>query len=175
MKNTMYTLLLVVSSLISGCAQFPTHDIVIDVEKNPRVDMAGYKTFAWMAATTVLNDPEGKWQPLDYDLKKEVEFLITRELRKRQVSEVRSNSDLLVTYFIGVDMAAVKIKEARRDEMRLLQKVPKGALFVVLLDPATGHVVWASRAKAELKFLEASIAKKRLDYVVTNMFKKMDN
>ena len=157
-----------------GCTSFPTHDIVIDVEKNPRVELTGYKTFAWMPATTVLNEPEGKWQPIDYDLIKEVEFLITRELRKRHISEVSSNSDLLVTYFIGVDMAAVKIKEARRDEMRLLQKVPKGALFVVLIDPGTGHVVWASRAKAELKFLEEKLAKQRIDYVVTNMFKHMD-
>ena len=156
-----------------GCASFPTHDIVIDVEKNPRADIKGYKTFSWMPATTVLNDPEGKWQPLDYDLKKEVEFNITREIRKQGISEVDGNADLLVTYFIGVDMAAVKIKEARRDEMRLLQKVPKGALFIVLLDPKTGYVVWASRAKAELKFLEASIAKKRIEYVIENMFNKM--
>ena len=71
-------------------------------------------------------------------------------------------------------MAALKIKEDRRNDMRLLQRVPKGALFIVLIDSNTGHVLWAARAKAELKFLDTNTAKKRLEYVVVNMFQQLN-
>jgi hypothetical protein len=89
------------------------------------------------------------------------------------MSEVNDNPDMLVAYVLGLDMAALQIKQNPETQMSTLENVPQTALVITLIDPETEFVTWAGVATAEFKDLEPEAAKKRLKYAVTSMFKKL--
>jgi hypothetical protein len=160
--------------LLSACATIPTKDITIDTDADPKVAFSGYKTYEWLAAAGILNDPEGNWEPPGVDVDAEIKFLIDRELRKRGMTETNRKSDLYVAYVIGVDMDALKLKENPEAKVSTLQNVPGGALLVVLIDARTTYAVWAGLATAEIQQdMDMETRKKRLDYVIANMLKEL--
>ena len=162
------------SLLMNGCAVTPTDDIKVDAEADPKVKFAGYKTYAWLGSAGILKDPEGKWKQPDFDVDAEIRFLIDRELRKRGLSETDSKPDMLVAYAMGVNMAALKVKENPETKKKFLENVPKGALLIILSDPETEYVMWLGRAAADvLKNPDVATTKARLDYAVTQMLKKI--
>ena len=56
----------------------------------------------------------------------------------------------------------------------MLRNVPKGSLLVMLIDANIGTLVWAGVAKAEIQEDPApEVVRKRLDYAVSKMFKKL--
>ena len=57
--------------------------------------------------------------------------------------------------------------------MSILENVPQGALVIVMVDPQTDIVTWAAIAVAELQNQGDEVARKRLNYTVTEMFKKL--
>ena len=69
-KKLMF-LFAIISTFLFGYTTFPTHDI-IDADKNPRIDITGYKTYALMKSTSILIDLEGKWRPLYFDIEKKI-------------------------------------------------------------------------------------------------------
>ncbi len=166
------TVLLVYLTFIylAGCANVPVDDITIESEADPKVNFSGYKTYAWLGSAGILHDPQGQWEPPKFDADAEITFLIDQELRKRGMTEVNDNPDMLVAYALGMDMAALKAKEDPASNMHMLENVPQGALIVVLIDPETEFVTWLSVATAELKGLESEMAKQRLKYAVNKMF-----
>jgi len=80
---------------------------------------------------------------------------------------------MLVAYAMGVDMAALKLKQDPESRLSTLENVPQAGLIVTLIDPDTGFVTWAAVATGELKNLGPDMAKKRLEYVVNTMFKEL--
>ncbi len=159
---------------LSGCAVTPTDDIKIDAEADPKVKFGGYKTYAWLGSAGILKDPEGKWKQPDFDVDAEIRFLIDRELRKRGFTETGNKPDMLIAYAMGVNMAALKVKENPETKEKLLKNTPKGSLLIILADPTTEYVMWIGRAKAEvLKDPAVEVTKARLDYAVTQMLKKI--
>ena len=109
----------------------------------------------------------------EIDADAEIEFLISRELRKLGKSETRVNPDMLVAYALGVDMAMMKFKEDPENKVSVLENVPEGALVVALMDSKTEIVTWAAVAVGEIQGNDQKIAKLRLNYVVTEMFKQL--
>ena len=172
MKKIVLLVLLTIMHL-AGCTSVPVDDISIESEADPKVNFSGYKTYAWLGAAGILNDPQGKWEPPKFDADAEITFLIDQELRKRGMTEVTENPDMVVAYALGVDMAALKLKQDPTTNMHSLEEVPQGGLIVVLIDPETEFPTWVSIATAELKELEPEMAKKRLAYAVNSMFKKL--
>ena len=161
--------------LVSACASTTlTKDIDVEVQSGPGVKIDNYKSYAWIATAQILNDPQGQWEPRQFDADAEIQFLIDRELRKRGVVQVDSNPDMLVAYIAGVDMEALELKEDPQQEMEVLQNKPKGALAVIFISPVNGKALWAGVATANVEGKRSSEdSKKRLDYAVSEMFRKL--
>ena len=161
--------------LISGCASTTlTKDIDVNTQSAPGVDINKFKSYAWIATAQILNDPQGQWEPRAFDADAEIQFLIDRELRKRAVSQVDLNPDMLVAYIAGVDMEALELKEDPKQDMEVLQNNPKGALAVLFISPVNGKTLWAGVAVANVEGKRNSgETKKRLDFAVSEMFRKL--
>ena len=175
MKRVLLLGLSVAYLLLSGCATIPTDDVKIVSEADPKAKFSGYKSYAWLGSAGVLLDPEGKWKPADFDLDAEITFLINKELRNRNMLETDKKPDLIVSYVLGINMAALKKKVDPKSEITILKNVPQGALVVALVDTESGFVIWAASATAEIKNQGSEHAKKRLEYVTSQMFKQLPN
>ena len=60
---------------ITGCSTL-TQDIEVDAEADPKANLAGYKTYAWLGSAAILYDPRGKWEPPQFDADAEIKWLI---------------------------------------------------------------------------------------------------
>ncbi|MEN8762154.1 MAG: DUF4136 domain-containing protein [Thiogranum sp.] len=160
---------------ISACASTTlTKDIDVDVQSAPGIKINNYKTYAWIATAQILNDPQGQWEPRDFDADAEIQFLIDRELRKRGVTQVDLNPDMLIAYIAGVDMGALELKQDPQQDMEVLRNNPKGALAVLFISPVNGKAFWAGVATANVEGKRSSEdTKQRLDYAVSEMFRKL--
>jgi PBP1b-binding outer membrane lipoprotein LpoB len=160
--------------LLSGCASV-TKDIVVDSAKDPKVNLSGYKTYAWLGAANFLNDPNGSWEPPKFDLAGDIKYLIDREMKKRGITLVEAqDADLAVAFFVGVDMDAQKLKKDPKTKVEMLKNIPKGALVVALVDAETGYVVWIGKATADVQQgATTEVVQERLDYAISQMFKGM--
>jgi len=173
MKKILLLALTATYLFLSGCTPIPTDDIKIVTEADPKANFSGYKTYAWLGSAGVLLDPEGQWKPADFDIDAEITFLINKELRDRNMLETDKKPDLIVSYVLGINMAALKKKMDPKTEITILKNVPKGGLVVALVDAESGFIIWAASATAEIKNQGAEHAKKRLEYVTSQMFKQL--
>jgi len=159
---------------IAGCASIVTKDIMVDVEADPKVDFKGYATYTWLGSAAIVYDPDGKWEPPQFDADAEIKFLIDRELRKRGMSEDSLNPDMIVAFAAGIDMEIMEIDIDPKSNLVVLENVPMGALTVILVDANTGQAIWGGVATAEIQQSpDQEAIKKRLDFAVTGMFKQL--
>jgi len=174
MKKLLTFFGVLVFSLLTACSTVSTQDIKVEAESDPKANLAAYHSYVWLGALGVLNDPEEKWQPTDVDLAGDIKYLIDRELRKHKIFGAKEKADLGVAYFLGVDMDAMQLKNDPETQVDVLENVPKGALVVTLVDMKTGYVVWLGSAKANIiKQFKAEVARERLDYSISTMFKNL--
>jgi hypothetical protein len=160
--------------MIAACATVPTSDIKVETETAPGADLTSYKTYAWLAAAKIVNDPAGHWEPPQFDADAEIKWLIDREMRARGINEVASFPEMFVAFVAGVDMAQLELKEDPKTKIEVLKNAPKGALAVLFIDGATGDPVWAGAAVGDVKGdRPAEEMKARLDYAVKQMFRKL--
>ena len=161
--------------VLAGCVSTSsTKDIQLDSAADPKANFSGYKTYAWLGSATIINDPEGQWEPAGFDADSEITFLINRELRARGMSEAMSNPDMIVTFAAGVDMEAMELKIEPETKIESLVEAPIGALIVALVDSETGFIIWTGQAVADvLETPDLATAKARLDYAVTALFKQL--
>jgi hypothetical protein len=174
MKKLVF--LFVISVFIfTGCAtQQVSKKVTIDTKADPKTSFSGYKSYTWLGSAGVLNDPEGKWKRPGFDIEKEIRFLIDRELRKRGLSESSNSPDMAVAYAIGVDMNALKVRENPETKQQITTHVPQGELVIILVDPRTEFVIWVGKASAEVREdADDQQARQRLDYVVTEMIRRL--
>jgi len=159
---------------IAGCASSVTKDIMVEAQADPKVDFKGYSTYTWLGSAAIVYDPEGKWEPPQFDADAEIKFLIDRELRKRGMSEDSLNPDMIVAFAAGIDMDIMEIDIDPKSDLVVLENVPMGALTVILVDANSGLAIWAGVATAEIQQSpDQDTIKKRLDYAVTGMFKQL--
>jgi len=174
MKRILLPVLIIVG-FIAGCATFPKDDIKIDTSADAKANMSGYKTYAWLGSVGIVNDPDGLWEPPQFDADAELKFQIDAALRKRGLTESSNNPDMLVAYALGADMAALKLKENPKTKITTLENVPQAGIVVALIDAQSGFVIWAGVATGEIKNVDTKTARERLDYVVQAMFDKLPN
>ncbi len=159
---------------IAGCASTVTKDIMVDAQADPKVDFKGYATYTWLGSAAIVYDPEGKWEPPQFDADAEIKFLIDRELRKRGMSEDSLNPDMIVAFAAGIDMESMAINIDPKSGLEVLENVPMGALTVILVDANTGLAMWGGVATAEIQQIQdLDTIKNRLDFAVTGMFKQL--
>ena len=172
-KNDILILASVVM-LISGCASIPTKDIEVEAQVDPKANFNGYKSYAWLGSAAILSDFYGQWEPPEFDADAEIKYLIDREMRKRGMLENSSDPDLIVAFAAGIDMDALGLKENPDSDALNLVNVPRGGLLIALVDADSGFVVWAGIATGNVqKQPDTKTAKARLDYAVTEIFKKL--
>lgn len=172
MRKYYFPLLLTMIFLLTACSRFPTGDIKVTADSDPKTRFSGYKTYSWLGTSEILHDPDDEWEPLAFDADAELVFLINRELRKRNMKENSSDPDMLVAFTVGVDMDVLQLKQDPKTKIETLQNVPEGALLLVLIDARNGYVIWVSEAVADLQEAPTGeIIKARLNYAVTEMFK----
>jgi hypothetical protein len=172
--NRISVLLLAGIMLLSGCASAPVKDISVEAQADPKANFSGYKTYAWLGAAAILNDPYGQWEPPQFDADAEIKYLIDRELRKRGMMPSYTNPDLLVAFAAGIDMEALELKVDPKTKINALEKVPTGGLVVLFVDGQSGIVNWVALATAQVQESpDTKTVKARLDYAVTQMFKKL--
>jgi len=174
MNRNYLPVFIIALMLIGGCASVPTKDIQVDAQFDPKANFSGYKTYAWLGAAAIINDPYGQWEPPQFDADAEIMFLIDRELRKRGMSETTAGPALVVAFAAGIDMEALGLKVDTKTKLDMLENVPQGGLVVVLVDSRSGFVIWIAVATAEVQESpDTQTIKGRLDHAVTQMFKKL--
>ena len=100
-------------------------------------------------------------------------FLTNRELRGKGMTEVVDSPDVAVIYAVGVDMEALDVVVDKKSGEETTKPTPKGAVLIVLIDPNTRRVLWAGHATANISEKPTpELAKKRLDYAITELFKQ---
>jgi uncharacterized protein YceK len=160
--------------LLSGCASIPTKDIEVDAQADPKANFSGYKTYTWLGAAAIINDPHGQWEPPAFDSDAEIKYLIDRELRKRGMSQSSADPDLIVAFAAGIDMDALELKVEPKTRIASLENVPRGGLVIALVDSKSGFVIWLGVATADVQMnLDSTMVKARLDYAVTELFMKL--
>ncbi len=171
MNRNYLPVLIIALMLFGGCASVPTKDIHVDVQSDLKANFSGYKTYAWLAVAAIVNDPYGQWEPPQFDADLEIMFLIDRELRKRGMSENKTDPDFVIAFAAGIDIEALALKVDTKTKMEFLENVPQGGLVVVLVDSRSGFVIWIGVATAELQESpDTQTVKARLDHAVTQMF-----
>jgi hypothetical protein len=160
--------------ILAGCATIPTQDIQVDAQADPKVNFSGYETYDWLGAAAIVNDPYGQWEPPQFDADAEIVFLIDRELRKRGMSQNTANPDLVVAYAAGIDMEALALRVDPASSIDTLEQIPQGGLVVLLMDTASGFVIWAGEATAEVQEkIDGRTVRARLAYAVSKMFEQL--
>lgn len=160
----------------AGCAitPAPVSDIKVNAEVSPDYTAAEYKTYAWLASAEIINDPDGNWEPRNFDADAHIKSLIEKEMRDRDIAQVAAFPNIFVAFVAGVDMARLELREDPGQKIDVLQNVPKGAVVVMIIDGATGNPVWAAAAVGEVDTNRTpEEVKARLDYVVHQMFRKL--
>jgi hypothetical protein len=173
MKKHIITLATLVL-LLSGCASSVTRDIRVETDSDPKANLSGYTSYAWLGAAAIVFDDKGQWEPPQFDADAEIKFLIDRELREHGMTEDSVNPDLIVAYAAGIDMDSMNIRTDPESGLESLENVPAGALSVVMIDAVTGLAVWAGVATAEIQQNPTpETTKKRLDFAVSEMFARL--
>ncbi len=173
MKKQIFTIV-TMFLLIAGCASTSTQDIMVETDSDPKANLSGYKSYAWLGAAAIVFDEEGQWEPPQFDADAEIKFLIDRELRDHGMTEDSVNPDLVVAFAAGIDMDTIDLKTDPESGLEALENVPSGALLVVLIDADTGLAIWAGVATAEIQENPTpESTKARLDYAVSQMFSQL--
>lgn len=145
-------------------------DLQFFTKSDPAADVTAYKSYAWVAMTGAVRDPEQRWSLPDFNIAKEIAFLIDRELRGKGMTEVAENPDVVIGYSAVVDMEAQKLLQDKDNNMDIIATVPQNALFVVFADPHSGEAVWVGAASGEMQENATDESMKaRLDYTVTKI------
>lgn len=174
MKKIIYPVtLLILAIFLSACASI-TKDIKVETASDPKVNLSAYKTYTWLGSAEVLNDPDEKWTPAKFDVSSDIKFLIDRELRNKNLTEVRpEDAEIAMSFFTGIDMAAQELKADPKSQVKIPATVPKAALIVIALDLKTGYVIWMGVATGDVQDdATMEVTKARIDFAITKMFNK---
>ncbi len=173
MKKFKFITAVLALVLMAGCAS-SMKDIKVDAESDPKVNLKGYKSYMWAASAQLIKDSQGQWVAPDMDINYEVKFLVDKQLRSKGFTEVENDPDLIVSAAIGVDMDALQIKQYPETKMDILKNAPQSALIIALSDAETGFPVWIGAATGNAqKEPQVDMVKKRLEYAVNKIFKKL--
>ena len=166
-------LLLLGALLLTACATVDTSDIEVVSKASPDARFDSYRTYAWLKTAQIVNDPLGKWEPPGFDADAAVKVMVDRELGKRGLVPEGNSPDLFVTFVAGIDMASLELREDPEKQQQTLQNIPRGALVVVLVDGSSRRPAWVGVASADVqRTQEPDAIHKRLDYVITEMFRR---
>lgn len=172
--KTFKAIFIVCSLLFLSACSTSNKDIKITSEQEPNISFSSYQSYDWLGTATLLNDPNNSWQSTGIDVSGDVKYLINRELRKRKLFKTTGKPDLAVSFFIGVNMDNQELKLDEETKIELKTTIPKAGLVVLLTEVDSGKVVWLGVATGEVQEQRTpELVRQRLDFAVTEMFKKL--
>ncbi len=176
MKTLKFTLIALAALFMLGCnsgSEFK--DIQVTADHDPDFKLKNYATYAWLGSAEIIGSDYGQWEPPNFDADSEIRFLIDDKLRDHNLKPVKETPDLIVAFVGGVDVVNVLDVKKNPDMNEIdLKQVPKGALVIVFIDGRSGEPVWIGEATANVQYApDEKTAKKRLDYAVQKMLKKI--
>ena len=90
------------------------------------------------------------------------------------MTENGENPDLIVAFAAGIDMDNLEVVKNAENTLDTLKNIPKGSLMIILVDAISGEPIWVGAAVADIQEnTDIDTTKMRLDYAVTQMFKKL--
>lgn len=152
-------------------ATYSTIDISTGSKTHAKYSYKG-KSYQWAGAKIEVKDPNGQWQPPTFDYENFITNSIKTELTKHQLKESKAASDLIISYGIDLNMAAIRVKNYGDANSELIFQVPEGALTVIIASRKTGKILWTGWAKADYKELGQDTAKHRIEYSISEIFKR---
>ncbi len=161
--------------LITSCATL-TSDIETETHADPDINILSYKTYAWADNAQIVFDPIGQWEQPTMDTDEDARSFINRELRARNLQQVDSAPDLLVTFSAGIDSATLELKEGPNNDIdnENLSRIPKAALVVALIDVKTGYTVWTGYASGGAQEQQTiKNIRVRINFAVQEIFKSL--
>lgn len=168
------TVSITLALFLSACSSFPKDDIQFESMSAPKVNVGAYKSFAWLATATVINDPNGYWQPQELNAEAEVHFALNKGLREKGYIETAEKPDFVVLYATGINMQWLEFSQDKELGKEMITNVPKAALSVVLIDVETERPIWIGSAKGDIQQgMDSEIAKKRIHYAVEGILKSL--
>ena len=161
--------------VITSCATL-TSDIEVQTHANPDTSILPYKTYAWADNAQIVFDPIGQWEQPTVETDEDVRSFINRELHTRNLKQVDSAPDLLVTFSAGIDSATLELKGDPNNDIynEDLTKIPKAALVVALIDAKTGYTVWTGYASGDAQEQQTiNNIRSRIYFAVHEIFKSL--
>ena len=170
MKNIILSAVLAASLLtLSGCGS-TTKDIKVASKTSSKVNLEGYKTYAWLPIANVLIDEKAEFKGRGYSVNDYIESQINKSLLNSERTLDKENPDFVVSYILGVDMDAMKEK-LDEEGKKYLENVSEAAIVIVLMDTQTQKVIWAGSAETNLhQEVSDEESKKRIKYAIEKMF-----
>ncbi len=153
--------------VMSGCI---SSDVNVKSYTSPKVNLDGYKTYAWISEANLLLDDHNEYKKRGYNVSEFIKGVVTRELIDLNRMQSESNPDFFVSYIAGVNMDAVK--ELVDDEgKKHIETVPEKAIAIVLIDAKTSKIIWASNAQTQTsqEFSDEE-SKERIEEAIEDMF-----
>lgn len=148
---------------ITGCTS--TSDIEVEALKSEKVNLDGYKTYAIIEGSGVIN---GTKRADNLDVNAQIQKILHTELAKKGKTPVTKDPDFYVAYAAGTDMDAV-IEKLDAEGKKTVEKRPAAAMVLILVDADTGVIIDMSIAEGEAKNLPAEATKERLNYAIKKM------
>lgn len=150
---------------------FPTDDISIDSKQYHEYNYTG-KSYQWIDASYAVRNPQGKWQAPEFDFAPYITSSIIARLNALKLKQLASDSDILITYSMDLNLAAIKIMNFSDTDQQLIFRIPQGALTIIVSDAKTNALLWTGWANADYKNLTPETAKQRLNYAIAEIFKR---
>lgn len=133
------------------------------------------KTYQWAKITTKVNDPNNKWLVPEFDFENFTKNTIKQYLGKQGIKYSKDSADITVSFGLNINMAAHKYLLFGDADGNVAIPAPKGALTIIITNKKTNTVIWTAWASSDFKQLDKVIAKKRMEYAISEMFNKFPN
>ena len=156
---------------VANAESFPVSDIKISAKESMPYNYKN-KTYMWRSPEITINDPSDKFQKPDFNYDNVITHAIKTELSQLGVVEKKDTTDLIVTYGIDLNMAAIRIKSFAGTDSKLVFNVPEGTLTVHVIDQLSGVVVWSGWANVDAVKRKSAESTQRLNYMVKEIFKR---
>lgn len=176
MKKQMLLLALIAVFLLPACQtqpEIPVEDISVESKFNHKVKLNNYKSYSWLSSAEILIDPNTALKSTNFSVNEVIVSHINNEMKGQGLSETENDPDLYISYVLGVNMDRLKLKNDPDTGLLIKKNVPKGELLIALIDAKTEYVVWVASAHAGVKNLKSDMAKKRIQFAIEAMFKKL--
>jgi len=158
-------------ALLAACAS-ATKDITVESELGSTPDFSRYQTYDWGDASTVLNDPDGRWSAPSFSALELIVAQVDTAFQERGWTRSATDPDLLASIGTGINMEF--LDAAGGADSTKLANVPKGALVLALVDNASGRLAWMGTATGNVQEnSDDDTVRKRLAYAVTQLMKQV--